>query len=78
MNAIILCSVEPPLSVFGSRQRGEREPPEIAPGADPHLSRRTAAEHGKRDKPGAAFLRKDEIARRALESPLTLRESETI
>ena len=27
---------------------------------------------------GVAFLRKDEIARYALQSPLTLRESETI
>ena len=31
-----------------------------------------------KDKPGVAFLRKDEIARWALESPLSLRESETI
>jgi hypothetical protein len=31
-----------------------------------------------KDKPDVAFLRKDEIARWALESPLTLRESETI
>ena len=30
------------------------------------------------EKPGVAFLRKNEIARWALESPLTLRESETI
>ena len=30
------------------------------------------------EKPGVAFLRKDAIARWALESPLTLRESETI
>ena len=29
-------------------------------------------------RPGVAFLRKDEIARHALESPLTLRENETI
>jgi hypothetical protein len=33
--------------------------------------------HAK-SRPGVAFLRKDEIARYALESPLTLRESETI
>jgi peptidoglycan/xylan/chitin deacetylase (PgdA/CDA1 family) len=31
-----------------------------------------------KEKPGVAFLRKDAIARWALESPLTLRESETI
>ena len=31
-----------------------------------------------KSRPGVAFLRKDEIARYALESPLTLRESETI
>jgi peptidoglycan/xylan/chitin deacetylase (PgdA/CDA1 family) len=31
-----------------------------------------------KDKPGVAFLRKDEIARWALESPVTFRESETI
>lgn len=31
-----------------------------------------------KENPGVAFLRKDEIARWALESPLTLRESETI
>jgi len=31
-----------------------------------------------KDKPGIAFLRKDEIARWALESPITFRESETI
>ena len=30
------------------------------------------------EKPGVAFLRKDAIARWAVESPLTLRESETI
>jgi hypothetical protein len=29
------------------------------------------------EKPGVTFLRKDAIARWALESPLTLRESET-
>jgi hypothetical protein len=33
--------------------------------------------HAKR-RPGVAFLRKDEIARFVLQSPLTLRESETI
>jgi peptidoglycan/xylan/chitin deacetylase (PgdA/CDA1 family) len=31
-----------------------------------------------KEQPGVAFLRKDEITRWALESPLTLRESETI
>ena len=31
-----------------------------------------------RSQPGVAFLRKDEIARYALESQLTLREGETI
>jgi peptidoglycan/xylan/chitin deacetylase (PgdA/CDA1 family) len=31
-----------------------------------------------KEQPGVAFLRKDEIARWALESPLTLRENETI
>ena len=31
-----------------------------------------------KERPGVAFLRKDEIARWALESPLTLRESEMI
>jgi hypothetical protein len=31
-----------------------------------------------KEEPGVAFLRKDDIARRALESPLTLRDSETI
>lgn len=31
-----------------------------------------------KEKPGVAFLRKDEIALWASESPLTLRESETI
>jgi hypothetical protein len=29
-------------------------------------------------RPGVAFMRKDEIARFALQSPLTLRETETI
>ena len=33
---------------------------------------------GAKAKPGVAFLRKDAIARWALGSPLTLRESETI
>ena len=31
-----------------------------------------------KSRPGVTFLRKDQIARFALESPLTLRESETI
>jgi hypothetical protein len=31
-----------------------------------------------RQRPGVAFLRKDAIARYVLQSPLTLRESETI
>ncbi len=31
-----------------------------------------------RSKPGMAFMRKDDIARYALTSPLTVRESETI
>ena len=31
-----------------------------------------------KEQPGVAFMRKDEIARWAVESPLTLRESETI
>jgi hypothetical protein len=31
-----------------------------------------------RSRPGVAFLRKDAIARYVLQSPLTLRESETI
>jgi hypothetical protein len=31
-----------------------------------------------KEQPGVAFMRKDEIARWALESPLTLQESETI
>ena len=34
--------------------------------------------HYAKSRPGVAFLRKDEIARFALQSPLTLRESETI
>jgi hypothetical protein len=31
-----------------------------------------------KSRPGVAFLRKDAIARHVLQSPLTLRESETI
>ena len=31
-----------------------------------------------KSRPGVAFLRKDEITRFALQSPLTLRETETI
>ncbi len=34
--------------------------------------------HYAKSRPGVAFLRKDEIARFALQSPLTLRERETI
>ena len=34
--------------------------------------------HYVKEKPGVAFLRKDAIVRWALESTLTLRESETI
>jgi hypothetical protein len=37
--------------------------------------RKTRASFGR---PGVAFLRKDEITRFVLQSPLTLRESETI
>jgi hypothetical protein len=33
--------------------------------------------HAK-NRPGVAFLRKDAIARHVLQSPLTLRESQTI
>jgi hypothetical protein len=34
--------------------------------------------HHAKSQPGVAFLRKDEIARYALQSPLTLRENEVI
>ena len=34
--------------------------------------------HYAKSRPGVAFLRKDEIARFVRQSPLTLRESETI
>ena len=34
--------------------------------------------HYAKSRPGVAFLRKDEITRFVLESPLSLRESETI
>jgi len=34
--------------------------------------------HYAKSRPGVAFLRKDEITRFVLQSPLTLRESETI
>jgi Polysaccharide deacetylase len=51
----------------------------VARGHDPQMVRVwNAFLHYAKSRPGVAFLRKDEIARFGLQSPLTLRESETI
>jgi hypothetical protein len=51
----------------------------VARGRDPQMVRVwNAFLHYAKSRPGVAFLRKDEIARFGLQSPLTLRESETI
>jgi hypothetical protein len=69
---------------FAHDRRGGPHHPELAKeivarGRDPQMVRVwNAFLHYAKSRPGVAFLRKDEIARFGLQSPLTLRESETI
>jgi hypothetical protein len=54
--------------------------PRLADTLDKKIRQRahTRREMATKSKPGVAFMRKDEIAKFALQSPLTVRESEAI